>query len=270
MKTKVLVCFLCLISLLGHGQQLLTLPFKTIKVEGLDRLSVDNRDNIFYSDIQGNVFKLDLSGEIINQYSPTLQGRLSQLDAFSTMILFLFSVDLQQVTLLDSHLSPLQQISVQDEAVGFAKAAALGNNHVFWLFDEGDWSLKKYDYRRSETLQSQPLLPLVGNHAIEVTEILEKGNMVLVHLKDHGLWLFDNQANLIKKYAISFDHPIAVYDDQVYFLKDEHLRRLDLFSGVESSVGIPEVPGHGVAVSSQYFLIYSDDTLYLFPKARGE
>src|SRR5690606_31288319 len=133
---------------------------------------------------------------------------------------------------------------------------------VFWLFDEGDWSLKKYDYRRSETLQSQPLLPLVGNHAIEVTEILEKGNMVLVHLKDHGLWLFDNQANLIKKHAISFDHPIAVYDDQVYFLKDEHLRRLDLFSGVESSVRISDFSVYVVVIRFLYYLMFLHTRYY--------
>lgn len=265
MKAIALASLLFTINLLGYGQQLGGAPLKSIKVEGLDRISVDNRGHIFYSDIKGNVFKLDASGEVVNHYSPSLQGRLIQLDAFSTMIVFLFSADLQQVTLLDSHLAPIQTISVQDVGISFVKAAALGNNHVFWIFDEVDWSLKKYDYRRGEILQVQPLMPLMEDDDIEVTEILERGNLVLVHLRDHGLLVFDNQGNFIKRHVAHFNHPLAVYDDQVYFVKDAHVHRLDLFSGEKRMIKIPELPVNRLAVSARHLLLYSAETIFLLP-----
>lgn len=265
MKAITLAFLLFSINLLGYSQHLDGVQVKSLKVEGLDRISVDNRGHIIYSDIKGNIFKLDASGEIVNRYSSSLQGRLNQLDAFSTTIVFLFSSDLQQVTLLDSHLAPLQSISVQDDGIGYAKAAALGNNHVFWIFDEVDWSLKKYDYRRGEILQVQPLIPLVGDEDIDVTEILERGNLVLVHLRDHGLLVFDNQGNFLKRHAVTFNHPLAVYDDQVFFFKDAHVYRFNIFSGEKRMIKIPKLSGNGVAVSARHLLLYSAQTLFLLP-----
>src|SRR5690606_32698951 len=124
------------------------------------------------------VFKVDDLGKVVNQYSPMSQGRLYQLDASFTMLLFLFSADFQQVILLDSHLAQLHHISFQDEGIGLVRAAALGNNNIFWLFDEVDLSLKKYDYRRGEILQVQPLSTLLGGDKTEVIDIQENHNLV--------------------------------------------------------------------------------------------
>lgn len=267
MKALALAFLFIAFNIFSHGQQLDEAKFKTIKVDGLDRISVDNRGNVFYSDKKGNVFKLDASGEIVNHYSPSLQGRLNQLDAFSTMILFLFSADLQQVTLLDSHLVPIQTITFQDEGIGLVKTASLGNGHVFWLFDEVDLSLKKYDYRRGEILQVQPLLPFVGDDDVGVTEVLERDNLVLVHLRDHGLLVFDNQGNFIKRHAFSFDHPLAIYDGQGYFFEGLQLYRFDIHSGEKSMIEIPNFSVHRIAVSPRHLLMYSDGTLFFLPLA---
>lgn len=265
MRSTVLVFLFSLFAISGFGQQQKWSPLSQIAVEGLDLVSLDIRGNIFYSDTDGNVFKLDDSEQVVNHYSPVLQGRLSQLDAFSTVVLFLFSADLQQVTLLDSHLSPVQTISFQDEAIGIVKAAALGNNHIFWLFDEVDLSLKKYDYRRGEILQVQPLAPLLGGDEIEVVEILERQNLVLMNIKDRGVYVFDNQANLIKKHDLRLNQPLAVYNGHIYFVQNNHIHRMDIYSGEESVLKLPNLLANSVAVSAHRLLFYSHRSLFILP-----
>lgn len=248
----------------GYCQQHTWSPLPSMAVDDLDRVSLDNYGRIFYADTKGNVFKIDRSGEIISQYSPPIQGRLTQLDAFSTLVLFLFSADLQQATLLDHHLAPIQHISFHNDAIGLVKAAALGNNHVFWLFDEMDLSLKKYDYRRGHILQVQPLFPVIGGDRIEVVEILERDNLVLLNVKDRGLWVFDNQGNFIKRHEVELTQPLAVYNGQAYYLKGSDLFRLNIHSGEERVYMIPDLSGDGLAVSAELMLIYSSKSLFPF------
>lgn len=261
MKHIIWTFFLSLFILRAHAQQLEDSLQITVAVEDLDLVSLDNWGNIFYSNTKGNVFKLDASGKITNHYSPPFQGQLSQLDAFTTMVLFLFSADLQQVTLLDSHLAPLQQISFEEEAVGIVKAAAMGNGNIFWLFDEVDLALKKYDYRGGEIVQVQPLAPLLGGDQIQVTEIQESQNLVFVNIKDRGLFVFDNHANLIRKHDILLDQQLTVFQDHLYFIEGDYIHRLNIYSGEKTMLKSPGATGVGVTVSPQRLVIYSSDSL---------
>lgn len=265
MKRVIWACLLSLLAVPGHGQHLAGSQLSSIAVENLDLVSLDNRANIFYSDTKGNVFKIDDSGKVVNQYSPLFQGRLHQLDASFTMLLFLFSADLQQVIVLDSHLAPLHHISFQDESVGIVRAAALGNNNVFWLFDEADLSLKKYDYRRGEILQVQPLSPLLGGDKIQVIDIKETQNLVFITVKDRGLFIFDNQANLIKKFDILLHHQLTVMNDHIYFVEGVYMHRLNIYSGEKTLLKLPTISGDRVAVSPQRMVIYSPDSLSILP-----
>ncbi len=262
MRAVAIAFFLLMTVPFGYGRQRVWHQLPPIAVEEVDLVSLDNRGRIFYSDTKGNVFKLGEAGEVRSRYSPPIQGRLNQLDAFQTMILFLFSADLQQVTLLDSHLAPIQNIPFQDEDIGLVKAAALGNNHVFWLFDEVDLSLKKYDYRSGQILQVQSLVPLVGDNTIEVIEILERKNLVLMNIKDRGLFVFDNQGNFIRKHDVLLPQPLAVHDGLVYFVQNDALHRLNIYSGEENVSALPDVRGDRVAVSAQRLVIYSSDSLF--------
>lgn len=265
MKRVIWACILSLLTVRGHGQQLEESSQQSVAVEDLDLVSLDNRSNIFYSDTRGNIFKLDASGKMANQYSPPFQGRLNQLDAFGTMVLFLFSADLQQVTLLDSHLAPIQTVWFEEEAIGIVKAAALGNGNIFWLFDEADLSLKKYNYRTAEFLQVQPLAPLLRGDKIQVVEIQERQNLVFINIKDRGLFVFDNQANLIKKHDVLLHQQLTVFNDHVYFIEGDYIHRLNIYSGEEKKLEMPEPSGDGVAVSPQRMVIYSADSLSILP-----
>src|SRR5690554_96445 len=262
------VCLSVFISYSSHCQDAEWSLISTIPVEELDQISMDNRENIFYSDKTGNVFKIDNRGVISNSYSPVLQARLTQLDAFSTLTLFLFSADLQQAVLLDTYLSPLSQHSFQQEDIGLIGAAALGNNNVFWLFDEVDLSLKLYDYRRNTVLQKQPLSLILGHDEIDVLEIQERQNLIFLNIKDQGILILDNQANLIKMLKVPSEQSLSLHKDHLYYIREGQVHRLNIFSEVETVIPTPETTAHNIIVSSNKIIFYSSNSLvvYDFPE----
>src|SRR5690554_4160205 len=126
------------------GQELHWHHIATAEVAGLDQISLDNRGSLFYSDQAGNVFKLTGKGELENTYSPFFQSKLNQLEAFWPSYIFLFSPDLQQITLLDVFLSPITIFSIRNDHIDRIGTATLGSKQVVWIFDEIGRSLIQY------------------------------------------------------------------------------------------------------------------------------
>src|SRR5690606_25369070 len=145
----------------------------------------------------GNVFMINRAGSLENQYSPVIQTKLLQLEAFWTVNIFMFSADQQQCTLLDLNLNPISAFDIQHESIGIVKAATMGNNNIFWFFDEVDLSILQYDYHRNQILQDQPLAMVLSMEKIEVLEMKERQNLIFMNIKNHGLYIFDNQGNFI-------------------------------------------------------------------------
>ena len=263
-KPFVISCLLLFVSYWSCGQKAEWHLLFSMQVENLDQISMDNRDNVFYSDLEGNVYKIDGKGTVSGSYSPSLQAKLEQLEAFSTLTLFLFSADLQQAVLLDNFLRPLSVHAFQQENIGIVKAATLGNNYVFWLFDETDMSLKKFDYQRNTVVQKQPLSLVLGDERIEVVEIQERQNMVFLNIKNQGIFIFDNQGNLIKRLNALFEQPMSFYNDHLYYIKEEAVHQLNIYSGEEIVYNKPEASAQHIIVGHHKIILYSRHSLQVY------
>jgi hypothetical protein len=236
----------------------------SIQVENLDLLSVDNRGNIFFSDESGNVEKLGPNGEMLGRYSPILQARLDQLEAFHTVNIFLFSFDLQQFVILDVFLNPISSFDLRDEGVGIVKAATLGNNNILWLFDEVDLSLIQYDYRRSLVLQKQPLSLILGSNKMEVVELIERQNMIFMNVKDKGIIIFDNQGNLIKELDIQVDQKLNIYGNSIYFINKGMIQYVNIFSEEKREYKLPDASYRNLKITSERVLFYSSTSIDIY------
>jgi hypothetical protein len=177
-------------------------PVAEIQLEYLDLASFDTKDQLFISSTSGDIYQFDRSGKGINLYSPERQGRLNQLEAAWTVNIFSFSSDLQEYRILDRFLNPLAENGFLLADINLAKAASLGNNNIVWVWDESDLSLKSLDYIRNTIVQSQPLNLILNSDDLEVLEIREFKNRLFMNIPNAGIFIFDNQGNLIQKIAI--------------------------------------------------------------------
>ena len=236
----------------------------TIPVVGLDQISLDNKGNVFYSDKSGNVVKLDSKCIKAGEYSPVVQSKLDQLEAFYTLNIFLFSADLQQFVLLDVYLNPLATVSLQHEKTGIVKAATMGSGHVVWMVDEEDFSLVKYDYRRNVVLQDQPLALILGQVEFGVVDIIERQNMVFLHIGNEGVFLFDRQGNFIKKLNVRFSHKPSLSGDFIYFIRDGLVQRINIYSEKVENLPLPDGNFDKVLADSEKIIFYSPTEIAIY------
>lgn len=203
-------------------------PLAEILLENLDRISFDTKDQLFVSTISGDIYLYGQDGKQLNLFSPARQGRLTQLEASWTVNIFSFSADLQQYRILDRFLNPLAEEDFSLAEINLAKAATLGNNNVIWVWDESDLSLKSMDYLRNLIIQSQPLNLILKSEDLNVTEIREFKNRLFMNIPASGIFIFDNQGNLMQKIDVKGINKLCYFNEHLLWIQDEKLMAISL------------------------------------------
>ncbi|GAB3647995.1 hypothetical protein GCM10028791_10970 [Echinicola sediminis] len=210
-----------------------------IKKSAISLVDIDNTGKILLSDNSGNLTQYDKNGDSINYYSPTIQGKLSQLEARRSLNIFTFSSDLQLFEILDRFLTPLSTTRFVDPNLGNIKAASLGNNQKLWLYDDTNLSLLQYDYQRNTILQRQALNLVLESPTLPVLEITEYQNTLFVNILDKGIYLFDNQANFIKHLPLKTEQKLCFYGNQLLTLSNGQLLITHYLTESQHSVDLP-------------------------------
>lgn len=220
------LCMILLFALTASFAQsaLDSSPIAIISIPDFDLLSFDNRDQLYLSTAQGDLYLFDQNGNQVNYFSPPQQGRLQQLEAAWTVTVFTFSEDRQEFRILDRFLNPISEGRFSFPEINLAKAATLGNGNVIWIWDESDFSLKRMDYQRKVLLDQQPLNLVLDTENLAVLEIREIKNRLFV-LTDHsGVFVFDNQANLLEKITLPEFNRICYFQDRLLWVQDQAIQ----------------------------------------------
>lgn len=222
-KLALTLIFFTLWAVQSMSQDLLENALAEIEINGLDQVSMDNQDQIFISSRQGDLFLYDSKGNRLNYFSPPRQGRINQLEAAWTVNIFTFSEDLQEYRVLDRFLNPIAEHNFFDASINLAKAATFGNNNIVWVWDESDLSLKRMDYLRNLVLDAQPLPLLTDSKNLNILEMREFKNRLFVLAPEEGVFVFDNQGNLIRQINLKQVPNLCLYKDYLLWVENNHL-----------------------------------------------
>ncbi|MBN3520169.1 hypothetical protein JYB62_09150 [Algoriphagus lutimaris] len=269
MKNWLVFLFL-LCPLLSWGQELEEFgkPLSEISIRDLDLVSMDTKDQIFISNSRGDIFQFNRTGEQLNLFSPTRQGRLHQLEAAWTVNIFSFSADLQEYRILDRFLNLLSEKGFFQTEIQLAKAASLGNNNIIWVWDESDLNLKILDYRRNLITQSQPLNLILNLENLNVLEIREFKNRLFMNVKNEGIFLFDNQGNFLKKINLQTDQRLCFYKEHLFWLEGGKIKAISLQNQEVKEIANYPAPFMQIQLGQEIITLISKDkiTVYPFPK----
>ncbi len=217
-------------------------PIAEITLKNIDLVSLDTKDQIFASNIAGDIYLFSAEGKQLNLFSPPRQGRLNQLEAAWTVNVFSFSSDLQEYRVLDRFLNPLTETGFLLTDVNLAKAATFGNNNVIWVWDESDLSLKSLDYLRNLVIQSQPLNLILNSENLAVAEIREFKNRVFMNVPESGIFMFDNQGNLLEKMNVKTSQRLCFYKEHLLWLEQSELMAISLSTGESQKIATINFP----------------------------
>ncbi|WP_425639992.1 hypothetical protein ACPUEN_09365 [Algoriphagus yeomjeoni] len=218
-------------------------PLAEISLQNLDLISFDTKDQLFASTISGDIYLFSADGKQVNLFSPARQGRLNQLEAAWTVNIFSFSSDLQEYRILDRFLNPLAEKGFFLADINLAKAATLGNNNMVWVWDESDLNLKLLDFRRNQIIQSQPLNLILESNDLSVTEIREFKNRLFMNVPQTGVFIFDNQGNLMRKIQVKGINKLCYYNEHLLWIADNKLVAISLTSNETKTLAELESPG---------------------------
>lgn len=228
---------------------------------------MDNQGFIFLTDPEGNLYQYNKSGNVINNFSPHRQGRISQLEASWTINIFTFSADLQEYRILDRFINPVAENQIPLNLITLAKVATLGNNNIIWVFDEADLSLKQFDFMRNEVVQHQPLNLILDRSSLEIIDMKEYQNLLFLNIKNEGIFILDNQGNLIKKLKAYPIRNFGFWKTKMTFIEKEHIISLDFQSENKEILQLPDdFKALGIFVNQQMVILFDSNQIRIYQK----
>lgn len=258
--------FFFLYAFTATSQEVHWRKINQVSIRGLDLISVDGRNHIFAADQQGNIRQYTSQGDSLNIYSPVFRSRLNKLEAFWTTTIFLFSADLQQYELLDRFLNPIASNRFRDTDVGVVRYATLGNGNVIWMLNETRLSLIKWDFRRNQVLQEQPLSLILPNPGLKVINLTERKNLLFLQIENAGVYIFDNQANFIQQLPSIPDVPVFIYEDHCYYIAENRLLKTNYITEKTTFYILPDTIYQKIAITKQNVLLYADSYIDIFAR----
>ena len=232
-------------------------------------VSIDRYDNIFYADESGSIFCYDTNGIKLNEYSPQRVARVWNIEAWKSVKIFTFYRELQEYSLFNRFLVPTAEqfkIANNDNLIGFARSATLSFDESIWLFDEQDFSLKKYNSEQQLVIVNTPLSLILESNEYNINYMREYENILFVNDANSGILVFDNLGNYKKKIPYSGLNYFGFVNEEMYFLKNNKLFFFHLYNFLERIIDLPDVKGKILFViyNSKHLTIFTSKELYIF------
>ncbi len=247
---------------------------KKVRIKEPVQVSADRYGNIFIADKNGTISKYKNNGDSITAYSPAIRANITLLEAWATLETAVFYQENQELVIFDRFLTFKQSVKIDDTMAGFARLATLAADGNIWIFDEVDFSLKKYNTRTKTVILHTPCDLLFQKKEYNLLFIKELNNLVYLVDKNNGVFLFDNFGNYKKNIYIADAKSIFIANDYIYALQNNKENKENLkISNNKISVNYVYnninniITQYNTPIAQNYELVaVSDNNLLLFTK----
>ena len=106
-----------------------------------------------------------------------------------------------------------------------------------WLYDPIDFKLIRLNKSMDEERTSLNLAQLFKVN-LYPTDLIEINNKVYMTDPNHGVFVFDNFGNYLRKIPIKGIRKVVISDDRLFYMNKESLRALNLLDSSEEIVTI--------------------------------
>lgn len=216
----------------------------SLPVEGIREVSIDRKGQLLYSDRMGNIMKIDRQGNILHTFSPDKPGKVSLMEAWPTLRIFIFYREPQEYLFLDRFLVSNTRYTLRNN-VGFISMATTSNDNGLWLIDDSDYALKKMDLNFNKVVVNTSLSTLPLPEKPEINYMREYQNMLYVNDIHSGILVFDMYGNYLKTLPFKGLEYFNFLGEELYFLRQDRLHFFHLYDFREREIPIPEDKAYG-------------------------
>ncbi len=244
---------LLLLAQVCQSQYLVT---DSIKVGAVENMSVDWLGNIYLADASGNIDKYSVSGERLERFSPTKKGKITVLEAWNPLKIFVFYSGLQQYAFLDRFLVNDNRFDFNDIS-NFVGMSTVSLDNNIWLVDYVDFSLKKYNINFNQIEINRPFDLILDPENYDITYMREYQNLLFVSDSKTGILIFDNLGNYLKTIKGVGIQYFNFNGDQIHYIMNHKLVQHNIYSGVENKILLTDNVKRAIIFKNYHF--YLDD-----------
>ena len=227
------------------------------KISAPTEVSTDRAGNIYLATFDGDIIKYDPDLTTNQVFSPPSPTTTNILEAWQGLRIFTFHKELQLYRLINRNLSLHEDYSFPPDRIGFAEIATPTFDNNVWVIDQTDFSLKKLNIIQKRVMSVTPLDLILNQADYEMLHFKEYQNRLFLSTRNMGIHIFDNLGNYMKNYEYAGIEYFNFYGDEVYFLYDNQLLTINLYSEETKSRALP-------AGNKWHFAIIYEDLTYLF------
>jgi hypothetical protein len=201
-------------------------------------ISGDKYGNFYIGDSQGNIAQYDSTGKQKLIYSPPQIAAVSRVEAIQSVRIFVFYKDLQRYTILNRFLQVIESYDVNADLIGFASVVAPASDNTIWVFDNQDFSLKKYNPQTVQITQKIFLNALPETISAEITQITEYQNKLYLTVKNTNVIVLDILGNYLEDIQVTQE--IGFEADELYYLEGNNLIIENLYEAEMGKINLPQ------------------------------
>lgn len=202
--------------------------------------SIDPYGNLLLAFQNGNIKKYDSLGKELYLYSPEKSACVSSMEAWASVQVFAFYQEFQEFVWFNRFLALSERARFSSEVIGFAVLATPSADGNIWVFDQVNFSLKKYSPILKNILQETRLDLIFPSQDFSPIFLREYQNQLWMYDKKMGLLTFDLMGNFEKKEPIYQLDGLSFWGDYVHYLQNNKWTQRHLYNQESIEIVLPE------------------------------
>ncbi|MBK21197.1 MAG: hypothetical protein CMP63_02605 [Flavobacteriales bacterium] len=178
--------------------------------------------------------------------------------------ILIFNKSLNTVQFLDKTLSPsAEELNLDEVNIPLVEAVGISKDNNFWVFDQYDQSLKKFDTKMNMISTSGNLTNITGLNW-SPTKLKEIDNKVFVCDSSSGIMEFDFFGSYVQTINLKVKGNFYIDQSNVWFLRNDSLIIHDILLQDESKFNLPEKNVVDFAFYKYQFYLLTQEKLYIY------
>ena len=205
-------------------------------------LATDNLQNCYVVNTQNELKKYSANGELLFTFSINRYGKLSYVDAGNPLKLLLFYPEFGTIVVLDKTLSQVGTHKLFEKGFQGVTAVGITRDNNIWLYDAGDFKLKKINDQAAVIQESEPLNQIL-DFEVAVTQLVEKNDFIHLNCPQHGVVVFDVYGTYAETYHLPQIGYFQIIRDNVAFWNEEGIHLYSPRTTQQTSTALPLTKG---------------------------
>jgi hypothetical protein len=202
------------------------------------RMTTDNFGNVYT--VSGcELKKFSPEGILLKSFSDKTHGDIAFVDASDPLKIVLFYHDFRQIIFLDNTLSVNGNVIELDKLELLQPLFACSSyENGFWVYDQQDFQLVRFDKNLQRTNSSGNIAQLTGVE-IKPNYLIETNNMVYLNDPDNGIFVFDKYGTFSKTMPFKDLTSFQIIGDNLVYSTESQLIEYNFKTFAQKSSSLP-------------------------------